>query len=61
MGLVFVLGMGMYFYGCPNTLACNMESTSVGKEIFDACVKVIPPLITLVLGYYFGSKTSRSD
>lgn len=28
-----------------------------GKEIFDSMIKVIPPIMTLVLGYYFGQQT----
>jgi hypothetical protein len=24
------------------------------KEIFDACKTIIPPMVTLIFGYYFG-------
>jgi hypothetical protein len=48
LGLIFILGMCMQFFKGQN---------GPGDEIFDACVKTIPPIVTLVLGYYFG----RSD
>jgi hypothetical protein len=28
-----------------------------GKDIFDSMIKVVPPIITLVLGYYFGQQS----
>ncbi len=33
-------------------------SNSRGKEIFDACKTILPPIATLVLGFYFGKSAS---
>ena len=53
LGLIFLEAMGMYYF------ENNMNITdNAGKNIFEACLKTIPPLITLVLGYYFGKKSS---
>ncbi|NEQ52611.1 MAG: hypothetical protein F6K11_21140 [Leptolyngbya sp. SIO3F4] len=46
LGLIFLESMAMYYWAPPNSEA--------GKAIFEACKTVIPPIITLVLGYYFG-------
>jgi membrane protease YdiL (CAAX protease family) len=46
LGLVFLESMAMYYWSPPNQ--------EVGKNIFETCKTVIPPIITLVLGYYFG-------
>ncbi|OFA04250.1 hypothetical protein DUGA2_25220 [Duganella sp. HH101] len=27
------------------------------KEIFEACKQIIPPVLTLVIGFYFGKKS----
>lgn len=59
LGLVFLEGMGMYYFSCPST-GCAVGAEVPGKKIFEACVQVIPPLITLILGYYFGKTTARS-
>ena len=47
VSLIFLIAMGLYFF---------QEGTdkAAGRDIFDACVKILPPIITLVLGYYFG-------
>lgn len=58
LGLVFLEGMGMYFYGCPQA-GCAVGATVPGKQIFEACVQVIPPLITPILGYYFGKADGK--
>jgi hypothetical protein len=29
-----------------------------GKEIFDSCKTIIPPFVSLVIGYFFGKKTN---
>lgn len=59
LGLVFLEAMGMYYYGCPS-MGCDTGKDIPGKHIFEACVQVIPPLITLILGYYFGKADGRS-
>jgi Na+/H+ antiporter NhaA len=43
LGLIFSLSMAMLVWGGER-----------GKEVFDACKTAIPPIVTLVLGYYFG-------
>jgi glucan phosphoethanolaminetransferase (alkaline phosphatase superfamily) len=50
LALVFLESMAMYYWSPPSQV-------EVGKNIFETCKTVIPPIITLVLGYYFG----RSD
>jgi len=49
--LVFVLGMAMYYFA-------PAESTQAGraKDIFDTLKQIIPPLLTLVLGFFFGKR-----
>ncbi|UVH54652.1 hypothetical protein NWF24_17550 [Variovorax paradoxus] len=49
LGMLFALSMAMYYWG-------QSGADKAGKEIFDGCKTVIPPIITLILGYYFGSK-----
>ena len=56
LGLVFLQGMIMYYFSCNEGL-CNKDIDNPGKVIFEAIVQIIPPLITLILGYYFGIKT----
>jgi hypothetical protein len=53
LGLIFLMAMSM-FYFAPTDPA---ERLKAGSKIFETCVSVIPPIVTLVLGYYFG----RSD
>jgi hypothetical protein len=53
LGLIFIFATALYF------LSTN-ESTA-GKEIFDAAKTIIPPIITLVLGYYFGQDKDQSS
>ena len=55
LGLIFLESMGMYYFSCSIGL-CNDGIENPGKVIFEACLKIIPPLVTLVLGYYFGRK-----
>jgi hypothetical protein len=45
--LVFLFGMSLY--------AAETSGTA-GKEIFDGCLKALPPIATLALGFWFGSK-----
>jgi hypothetical protein len=49
LGLIFSLSMAMHVWG-----------GGLGKEVFDACKTTIPPIVTLVLGYYFGRDKPRS-
>ena len=50
LGMLFALSMAMYYWS-------QSGAERSGKEIFDGCKTVIPPIITLILGYYFGSKS----
>ena len=54
LGIIFTLSMAMYYWTTPVPEAGGIFP---GKEIFEACVQIIPPIITLVLGYYFGAST----
>lgn len=47
IGTLFTLG-GLAYTFTPAT----------GKEIFEKCVTLLPPITTLVLGYYFGTKNN---
>lgn len=49
LGLIFVLSMAMYLWGGEK-----------GTAIFEACKTIIPPIITLILGYYFGKEPRPS-
>ena len=33
--------------------------TPHGMDIFDACKTILPPIATLILGYYFSEKSKR--
>ena len=45
LGLLFALAMAMNVWGGRN-----------GRQVFDACKTAIPPIATLILGYYFGKE-----
>ena len=52
--LAFIFLFAMLFYAVgPEATVANTEPP--GKVIFDACVTVIPPLVTLIIGFYFGT------
>jgi len=52
LAFIFMLAIIMYGLG-PEPKESSTESP--GKVIFDACVKVIPPMVTLIIGFYFGA------
>ena len=54
-GLAFMEGMAMYFW------SSTPEQRDVGKKIFEACRTILPPIATLILGYYFGASGSAKD
>ena len=56
LAFIFMLAMIFYALGPEPTVG----SEPPGKAIFDACVKVIPPLVTLVIGFYFGAAQEKS-
>jgi hypothetical protein len=60
LAVIFLEAMAMYYWGCDGSVtaaaaaagkACSSEAA---KDIFDACKTVVPPIVTLVLGFYFG-------
>ncbi|XKM07806.1 hypothetical protein HF313_16320 [Massilia atriviolacea] len=51
MTLVFILSMAMYYW------AEGAEIQARAQKIFEACLQVIPPLLTLVIGFYFGKRS----
>jgi hypothetical protein len=53
LAIVFIIAMSMYYF------AGDDGQRGVGKEIFTTCVTIIPPIVTLVLGYYFGKAETR--
>jgi hypothetical protein len=57
LAFIFLLSMIFYAVG-PEPTVTNIEAP--GRAIFDACVKVIPPLVTLIIGFYFGASQERS-
>lgn len=56
LAFIFLLAMIFYALG-PEPSHPSTESS--GKTIFDACVKVIPPLVTLIIGFYFGASQNN--
>ena len=54
IGLLFALSMAMYYFEPTNN-----DRHLRGKDIFDKSTTVLSPLITLVLGYYFGTKHEK--
>ena len=56
IAFIFVVAMLIYAFGEPGAAG----SDSPGKIIFDSCVKVLPPIATLIIGFYFGAYHSAS-
>ncbi|BCT69530.1 hypothetical protein [Nitrosospira sp. NRS527] len=52
LAFIFMLSMIVYAFG-PEPKSPSIDSP--GKTIFDSCVKIIPPLVTLIIGFYFGT------
>lgn len=50
LGFIFVLAIGILAFS---------EKDELGRLVFDACKTIIPPIVTLVLGYYFGQDNSQ--
>jgi hypothetical protein len=57
LAFIFLMSMILYVFG-PDVPSGAGEAP--GKVIFDACVKIIPPMVTLIIGFYFGSAHERS-
>lgn len=47
LGLILCLSMGMLFFA-------GEGNRDAAEDIFEACKTGIPPIVTLVVGYYFG-------
>ncbi len=52
LAFVFLLAKVMYYWATP-------EQIGRGKEIFEACIRIVPPILTLVIGFYFGRKSNN--
>jgi len=57
LGFLSVFSIVVYVWGPPGS---PQGGEPPGKVIFDACVKIIPPIVTLVLGYYFGTSKAQA-
>lgn len=55
MALVFALGMAMYYFAPDESYAAR------ASKIFEAVVHIIPPLLTLVIGFYFGKRSEAAN
>ena len=53
LAVIFFEGMILYFY------AESDNGAGSGQEIFDACKTILPPMMALVIGYYFGRNERR--
>jgi hypothetical protein len=53
LAFIFMLSIIVY--------AFSPDTESVGKIIFDACAKIIPPIVTLIIGFYFGTTQGPKD
>jgi hypothetical protein len=53
LGFLLILGVAVYVWGPP----AQGGGEAPGKFVFDSMIKIIPPIITLVLGFYFGQAT----
>lgn len=50
--IFFAEAMAMYYWGGNN---------SAGQDIFNSCKTLIPPLVTLVIGFYFGQSQPKKE
>lgn len=58
--LAFIFLLSMIFYALGPEPASS-STDSPGKIIFDSCVKIIPPLVTLIVGFYFGASQNNTQ
>lgn len=56
LGLLFLFAMGVYAFNPTSD-----GEPERGKEILDTAKTIIPPIITLVLGYYFGQDNPEPE
>lgn len=55
---LFIVSIAVYVWG---PAAANPGDAPRGKTVFESMKTIIPPLITLILGYYFGSQTVQTE
>jgi hypothetical protein len=57
---MFVEAMILFYYSekGPNS---GQTTIVAGEKIFDACKTILPPLMALVIGYFFGRSASSDD
>lgn len=55
MALVFMLSMAMYYF------APDDAQSQRAAKIFESVVHIIPPLLTLVIGFYFGKRSEAAS
>ena len=53
IGYIFFEGMLLHYY--------DTDTNTKGAEVFDTCKTVLPPIVTLILGYFFGATSSRVE
>jgi|SRR5215467_3251096 len=53
LGIIFLEAMGFYYFTPAGS------NSDAAEKIFEKCVTIIPPIVTLVLGYYFGRAEPR--
>jgi hypothetical protein len=58
LAFIFMLSIIAYAFGPEPT---SPSTESAGKIIFDACAKIIPPIVTLIIGFYFGTTQGPKD
>lgn len=54
LSFLLILGIAVLVWGPP----AQGGGEAPGRLVFDSLIKVIPPIITLVLGFYFGQSTA---
>ena len=57
LAFIFMVAMLIYAFGGDGAAG---SGDSPGKVIFDSCVKVLPPIATLIIGFYFGAYQASS-
>jgi uncharacterized RDD family membrane protein YckC len=58
LAFIFILSIIIYALG-PEPSPSVTEPP--GKLIFDSCVKIIPPMVTLIIGFYFGASQGNNQ
>lgn len=57
ISILLIFASVVFIWG-PAATPPNTESP--GKAVFDAFIKILPPIATLVVGFYFGMGTQKS-